>query len=684
MPDAASGASAYPHMLAPLDLGFITLPNRVVMGSMHTRLEHEENGIAKLAAFYAERARGQVGLILTAAIAPNAVGVVTPGAAVLETPDQVAEHRALTDAVHNAGGRIAMQILHSGRNSEHPGAIAPSAIRSPVKPYEPREMTADDIEETFRAFENCIKLAREAGYDGVEVMGSEGYLLNQFTSPFANRRTDEWGGSADNRLRFPTEVVRRCRKAVGDDFLIIYRQSVLDLVPNGTTAAEVIQLAKQIEGAGANIINSGIGWHEAGVPTIAHMVPRGAWSFATRRVRENVGIPVVASNRINTPEVAERIIASGDADLVSMARPFLADGLLVKKAAEGRADEINVCIACNQACLDYIFSNRTCSCLVNPRACHETETAYDPIPAAKPKKIAVVGSGPAGLTVATTAAERGHAVTLYEASTEIGGQLNMAKAVPGKEEFFALLDYYKRRLEVTGVEIRLGAATTADDLVAAGYDEIVVATGVNPRIPDIEGRDGANVLSYIDVLAGGKKVGKRVAIIGSGGIGYDVAEFLVHEGTPTSLDVPAFLAEWGVEAENTRPGGLREEGPAAPAPAREITMFQRTEGKAGRTLGKTTGWVHKASLARNKVKNVTGATYTRIDAKGLHYSVGGEDHLLEVDNVILCAGQEENSALYEALKAKGAKVHLIGGAEKAAELDARRAIDQGWRLAVAV
>lgn len=684
MPKAGSGTTPYPHMLEPLDFGFITLPNRVVMGSMHTRLEHEPDGVRKLAAFYEERARANVGLILTAAISPNPVGVITLGSAKLDSMEEVADHRVITDAVHNAGGRICMQILHSGRNSEHEGAIAPSPIKSPVKPYPPREMTEDDIETTFKAFENCAKLAREAGYDGVEIMASEGYLLNQFTSPFANQRTDRWGGATENRLRFPTEVVRRVRQAVGKDFLIVYRLSMIDLVPNGTTADEVVQLAKQVEAAGANILNSGIGWHEAAVPTIAHMVPRGGWSWATRRVKEQVSIPVIASNRINTPDVAEAIIARGDADMVSMARPFLADGELVKKAIEGRADEINVCIACNQACLDLIFTENLCSCLVNPRACHETEAEYNPTPASKPRNLAVVGSGPAGLTYAITAAGRGHTVTLYEASDEIGGQLNVAKVIPGKEEFFALIDYFKRKLEVNGVHVRLNSAPSAEDLISAQHDEIIISTGVTPRRPDIEGIDHPKVLSYLDVLVHKKRVGKRVAIIGAGGIGYDVAEFLIHDGPPTSLDMDAFLAEWGIEREGGSPGSLSPSGPAKPHPAREITLLQRTPGKPGRSLGKTTGWVHKASLARNKVVNVTGATYQRIDEDGLHYSVDGEARLLEADTIVLCTGQEPNTKLHDALKSANIRVRLIGGAEEASELDAKRAIDQGWRLAVAV
>lgn len=679
-----SPSALFPHMLAPLDLGFWTLPNRVIMGSMHTRLEHEADGIRKLAQFYRERARASVGLILTAAVAPNEVGAITVGSAKLESPDEVAEHRQITHAVHQEGGRICMQILHAGRNSEHPSAIAPSAIKSPSKPFCPREMAEEDIESTFLAFQNCIRLAREAGYDGVEIMGSEGYLLNQFTAPFANQRNDRWGGCTDNRLRFPTEVVRRCRRAVGVDFLIIYRLSVIDLVPNGTTATEVLQLAQQVEKAGANIINSGIGWHEAKVPTIAHMVPRGGWTWATRRIREAVNIPVVASNRINTPEVCEAIIARGDADLVSMARPFLADAEFVKKAMLGRSDEINVCIGCNQSCLDQIFTGKLCSCLVNPRACRETDPAYLLVPVAISRKIAVVGGGPAGLTYAITAAERGHKVTLFEQAAEIGGQLNMARQIPGKEEFGALLGYLRRKLEVNAVDVRLNVTPSVADIVAGGYDEVLVSTGVNAREIAVEGIDHPCVLGYVDVLMKHKAVGRRVAIIGAGGIGYDVAQFLIHDRPSTALDISAFLGEWGVEREGSSPGGLAPSGPAAPQPVREITLLQRTIGKPGRGLGRSTGWVHKTTLDRNGVTVITGVRYRRIDDAGLHFTVDGEDRLLEVDNVIICAGQESKREFYDALRAAGIKAELIGGAEEALELDARRTIDQGWRMGAAV
>ncbi|WP_054285161.1 NADPH-dependent 2,4-dienoyl-CoA reductase [Gulbenkiania mobilis] len=672
--------TAYPHLLAPLDLGFTTLKNRVLMGSMHTGLEEAPDGFEKMAAFYAERAAGGVGLIVTGGVGPNEEGRVAEGASMLADASEVPHHRIVTDAVHAAGGKIAMQILHTGRYSFQEKLVSASPICAPINFYRPREMSEDDIRRTIEDFARCARLAQEAGYDGVEVMGSEGYLINQFIARHTNKRTDGWGGSFENRIRFPLEVLRAVRAVVGPAFIIIYRLSMLDLVNDGSTWDEVVHLAQEVEKAGATIINTGIGWHEARIPTIATMVPRAGFAWVTRKLMGKVGIPLVTTNRINDPAVAETVLAEGCADMVSMARPFLADPDFVNKAAEGRADEINTCIACNQACLDHIFQGKLTSCLVNPRACRETELNF--APAAVPKKLAVVGAGPAGLAFATLAAERGHVVTLFDAADEIGGQFNIAKKVPGKEEFHETLRYFRRRLEVTGVSVQLGRRVEADDLT--GFDEVVLATGIVPRVPPIPGIDHPKVLSYLDVLKHGKPVGRSVAIIGAGGIGFDTAEFLTHEGVPPSLDTEAFLREWGVDSTVAAPGGLAPTGPQPHPSPRKVWLLQRKPAKPGETLGKTTGWIHRASLKMKGVEMLGGVQYERIDDAGLHIIFKGEQQVLPVDNVVICAGQEPLRALQAPLEARGIPVHLIGGADVAAELDAKRAIDQGARLAAAL
>ena len=670
--------SPYPHLLAPLDLGFTRLANRVLMGSMHTGLEDRARDFPRLAAYFAERARGGVGLMVTGGFAPNVEGWLTPLGSRLATHGAARSHRTITDAVHAEGGKIALQILHGGRYGYHPFTVAPSRIKAPINPFTPRELSAAGVERQIRAFARCGALAREAGYDGVEVMGSEGYFVNEFLAPRTNQRTDRWGGSPENRMRLPVEIVSRLREAVGRDFIVIFRLSMLDLVPDGSTWDEVVALARALETAGVTILNTGIGWHEARVPTIATSVPRAAFTWVTRKLRGLVGIPVCTTNRINTPEVAERVLADGDADMVSMARPFLADPELVNKAAAGRADEINTCIACNQACLDHVFQRKTCTCLVNPRACHETELSWEP--AATRKKVAVVGAGPAGLACATLLAERGHAVDLFDAAAEIGGQFNMARRIPGKEEFAETLRYFRRRIEVTGVRLLLGQRVGADALVAGGYDEVVLATGVVPRDPRIPGQDHPMVLSYVDVLAHGKPVGRRVAIVGAGGIGFDVAGFLVHGGH--GLDLQAWMDEWGVADPETARGGLTT--PRPPAPAREVILLQRKAAKPGAGLGKTTGWIHRAALKARKVEMLGGVSYDRIDDRGLTIGFGKEPRktrLLEVDSVVLCTGQEPLRDLQAPLQAAGVRVHLVGGADVAAELDARRAIEQGTRVA---
>ncbi|MEU3424965.1 NADPH-dependent 2,4-dienoyl-CoA reductase [Streptomyces gardneri] len=665
----------YPHLLSPLDLGFTTLPNRVIMGSMHVGLEETEHGFERMAAFYAERARGGVGLIVTGGIAPNEAGRPWDGGAKLTTPEEVAEHRLITDAVHGAGGRIAMQILHFGRYAYHPTLVAPSAIQAPISPFVPNELTDAEVEQTVEDYARCAELAKEAGYDGVEVMGSEGYLINEFIAAATNQRTDRWGGSYENRVRFPLEIVRRIRERVGEDFILVYRLSMLDLVPGGSTLEEVVQLAKEIEAAGATIINTGIGWHEARIPTIATSVPRGAYTWVTKKLMGAVSVPLVTSNRINTPEVAEEILADGRADLVSLARPFLADPAFVAKASEGRADTINTCIGCNQACLDHTFNLKITSCLVNPRACHETELVLAPTRLAK--RVAVVGAGPAGLACAVSAAERGHAVTLFDAAAEIGGQLNVAKRVPGKEEFDETLRYFRVQLAERGVEVRLNTYVSAADLEE--YDEVVVATGVSPRTPDIAGVDHPSVVSYLDVLRDGAPVGERVAIIGAGGIGFDVAEFLTDGGEGASQDPETYFRQWGVDTSYENRGGLR--APERTAPPRQVHLLQRKSTKVGAGLGKTTGWIHRTELKHRGVAMVAGVSYERIDDEGLHLTIDGEPQLLPVDTVVLCSGQDPRRDLHEELVAAGRSAHLIGGADVAAELDAKRAIDQGTRLA---
>ncbi|QPR34081.1 NADPH-dependent 2,4-dienoyl-CoA reductase [Delftia acidovorans] len=670
----------YPHLNAELDLGFTTLRNRVLMGSMHVGLEEAPNGFERMAAFYAERARGEVGLIVTGGIAPNERGRPMKGGAMMVNEHEADQHRIVTQAVHAEGGKIAMQILHFGRYAYQPGLVAPSALQAPINPFVPHALTGDEVEQTIEDFVRCAALARHAGYDGVEIMGSEGYLINEFIAARTNHRDDEWGGSYAGRMRFAVEIVRRTRQRVGPDFIIIYRLSMLDLVEGGSTLEEVIALAQAIEAAGATLLNTGIGWHEARIPTIATKVPRAAYAWVTQRVMGQVGIPLITSNRINTPEVAERLLAEGYADMVSMARPLLADGDFVRKARQGRADEINTCIACNQACLDHTFGGKITSCLVNPRACHETELVIAPAPAAK--RIAVVGAGPAGLSFAVTAAQRGHAVTLFDAASEIGGQFNIAKKVPGKEEFHETLRYFRRQLELGGVALRLGHRVEAAQLIEGGYDEIVLATGIQPRVPAIHGVDHPKVLGYLDVLQGDRPVGERVAIIGAGGIGFDVAEYLTHAGDSGAVAPRKFYAEWGIDTDYAQAGGLAQ--PQAEPSPRRVHLLQRKSTKVGDQLGKTTGWIHRTSLKARSVAMGSGVAYERIDDTGLHITVDGQPQLLEVDNVVLCAGQEPQRELHAALSAAGCSVHLIGGADVAAELDAKRAILQGTTLAASL
>ncbi|TJZ55450.1 NADPH-dependent 2,4-dienoyl-CoA reductase [Streptomyces piniterrae] len=669
--------SPYPHLTSPLDLGFTTLPNRVLMGSMHIGLEEAENGFARMAAFYAERARGGVGLIVTGGIAPNETGRPWSGGAALTTEAEAEQHRAVTAAVHREGGKIAMQILHFGRYAYHEDLVAPSAIKAPISPFVPNALSDAEVEQTIEDFVRAAGLAKLAGYDGVEIMGSEGYLINEFIAAATNHRTDRWGGSYENRIRFPVEIVRRVRERVGPDFILIYRLSMLDLVPGGSSLPEVVTLAKEIEAAGATIINTGIGWHEARIPTIATSVPRGAWAWVTKQVMGAVTVPLVTTNRINTPEKAEELLAEGYADMVSMARPFLADPEFVAKAADGRADAINTCIGCNQACLDHTFSGKITSCLVNPRACHETELVL--APTRRRKRVGVVGAGPAGLACAVAAAERGHEVTLFDAADRIGGQLNIARKVPGKEEFNETLRYFRNRLDHWKIDVRLGTAVTAETLTACGFDETVLATGVTPRSPQIPGTDHPKVVSYLDVLRDGAPVGERVAIIGAGGIGFDVAEFLTDDGEAASLDPEAFFRQWGVDTGYGAPGGLQ--APSRKAPPRTVHLLQRKPTKVGAGLGKTTGWIHRTELRHRGVTMVAGAEYHLIDDAGLHVTVDGTREVIEVDTVVLCAGQEPRRDLYETLLAAGQAVHLIGGADVAAELDAKRAIQQGTELA---
>ncbi|EJR0220355.1 NADPH-dependent 2,4-dienoyl-CoA reductase [Raoultella planticola] len=672
--------SHYPSLFAPLDLGFTQLKNRVLMGSMHTGLEEHADGAQRLAAFYAERARHGVALIVTGGIAPTASGVTMAGGAVLDDARHLVQHRYITDAVHREGGKIALQILHTGRYSYQPRPVAPSALQAPINRFAPHALSHDEILQLIDDFARCAQLAREAGYDGVEVMGSEGYLINEFLAARTNQRDDPWGGDYARRMRFAVEVVRAVRERAGHDFIIIYRLSMLDLVNDGSTLPEVIKLAQAIEAAGATIINTGIGWHEARIPTIATPVPRGAFSWVTRKLKGAVSIPLVTTNRINDPDVADAILARGDADMVSMARPFLADGEFLSKAQSGRADEINTCIGCNQACLDQIFAGKVTSCLVNPRACHETLMPV--MPAAAPKRLAVVGAGPAGLAFAVNAAARGHSVTLFDAQQEIGGQFNIAKQIPGKEEFYETLRYYRRMLDLHGVNLQLGQLVTADRLLE--FDETILATGIAPRMPAIAGITHPKVMSYLDVLRDKAPVGQRVAIIGCGGIGFDTAMYLSQPGVATSQNIDAFCREWGIDTTLQSAGGLRPEGPQLEKSPRRIVMLQRKASKPGDGLGKTTGWIHRATLLARGVKMIPGVSYQKIDDEGLHVTIGGESQILHVDQVIICAGQEPKRELADPLRAAGKVVHQIGGCDVAMELDARRAIAQGTKLALEI
>ncbi len=669
----------YPHMLAPLDLGFTTLKNRVLMGSMHTGLEEVANGHERMAAYFGERAKGGVGLIVTGGIGPNTEGGTHPNTKKLVTEEDIAGHKQITDAVHEHDGKICMQILHTGRYAYSPDQVAPSAIKSPINPFTPRALTDSEVYKQIDDFVFTSVQAQKAGYDGVEIMGSEGYFLNQFIAARTNQREDDWGGSYENRIRLPIEVVRKIREAVGEHFIIIFRLSMLDLVDGGSTAEEVIQLGKAVEKAGATIINTGIGWHEAQIPTIATKVPRAAFTWVTARFRKELSVPVITSNRINTPEVAEEVLARGDADMVSMARPFLADPDFVIKAQENRADEINTCIGCNQACLDHVFGGVMTSCLVNPRACHETELHI--LATTSSKKIAVVGAGPAGLAAATTAASRGHQVTLFDGADEIGGQFNIAKQIPGKEEFFETLRYYGKQIEITGVDLKLNHRVTAEELNNGGFDQVIVATGIAPRMPNIEGIDHPKVLNYLDVIGGKQHVGKKVAIIGAGGIGFDTAEYITHAGESTSQNIPAFMKEWGIDMTFGSRSGI-EGITAQPEPSpREVYLLQRKSTRVGKGLGKTTGWVHRAGLAMKGVRMMPSCDYKRIDDDGLHLTVGDEPTTLDVDTIIICAGQDPMREIIEGLTVPH---HLIGGADVAAELDAKGAINQATRLAAQI
>ena len=670
----------YPHLLAPLDLGFTTLKNRVLMGSMHTGLEEEKNGYLRMAAYFEERAKGGVGLIVTGGIAPNRQGWVAPFSSKLTTKRVARKHRQITEAVHKHDGKICLQILHSGRYGYHPLAVSASSIKSPIGMFKPKALSERGIQKTINDYARCAALAKYAGYDGVEIMGSEGYLINQFIAKRTNRRTDGWGGSYENRIKFPLEIVRRTREKVGNDFILIFRLSMLDLVEGGSTWDEIVQLAKELEKAGVTIINTGIGWHEARIPTIATMVPRGAFSWVTKRMMGEVNIPLVTTNRINTPEIGEKILAEGHADMVSMARPLLADPHFVNKAKEGKAEEIITCIGCNQACLDHAFNRKVASCLVNPLACHETEVQINK--SASPKKIAVVGAGPAGLAYATTAAERGHKVTLFEKASEIGGQFNMAKKIPGKEEFYETLRYYKVMIEKYGVELQLN--TLFEPSRSTDFDHVILASGIHPRTPNIDGIKHSKTVSYVDVLKDKVKLGKKVALMGAGGIGFDVAEYITHEGKSTALDTSAFMREWGVDMELDARGGVEGIKAEKPKNPREVYLLQRKSSKVGAGLGKTTGWVHRFTLRNKNVKMINGVEYKRIDDHGLHYTKKDKTTVLDVDHVVICAGQVSNTDLFEDIKKINPNVQLIGGAFKAAELDAKEAINQAVRMAAVI
>jgi len=663
--------SLFPSLLSPIDLGPFTVPNRALMGSMHTGLEETEGGMERLAAFYRARVEGGAGLIVTGGFSPDDVGGIFGHAATLKSESDADRHHVITASVHDAGGRILAQILHAGRYSYHDNSVAPSAIRSPINSQTPRELTERDIEGTINAYVNAAQMARKAGYDGVEIMGSEGYLINQFIVRHTNHRTDSWGGDYTNRVRFPLEIVRRTREATGPDFCIIYRLSMLDLVADGSTWEETVYLAKEIEKAGANVINTGIGWHEARIPTIAQAVPRGGYSWVTAKMMGEISIPLITTNRINTPDVAEQIIANHQADMVSMARPFLADPDFIRKAADGQPDRINTCIACNQACLDHIFQGQYATCLVNPRAGNETLLSWQPAETAK--RIAVVGAGPAGMAAASVAGERGHDVTLFEAADRIGGQFNLAREVPGKEEFSETLRYFSGELERHGVKIKLNTQAGADDLIAGEFDEVILASGITPRTPDIEGLNHSSVISYIDILTGTKTAGENVIIIGGGGIAFDVALYLLEGNSKSHLDADTFRQTWGIDEE-----------PHRDLPERCITMLQRTPGGMGKRLGKTTGWVHRLIVKRHNVKQMGGVTYEKIDDAGLHIEFGGTPQVIVSDTIILCAGQLSNDELLLPLQNAGIPVHLIGGAKLAGELDAKRAFDEGTRLAASL
>ena len=669
----------YKHIFEPLDLGFTTLKNRVLMGSMHTGLEEEKNGIDKIAAYYAERARGGVGLIVTGGIAPNIQGWTGPFSARMSSKKHAKHHQKITKAVHAEGGKICMQILHAGRYGYHPFNVAPSAKKSPITPFTPFKLWESGIKRTINDFVNSAKLSKLAGYDGIEIMGSEGYLINQFIAKRTNKRTDNWGGDYENRMRLPIELVKQTREAVGKDFIIIYRLSMLDLVEGGSSWKEIVKLGKAIEAAGATIINTGIGWHESRIPTIATSVPRAAFTWVTKKMKEEIKIPLITSNRINMPETAEKVLAEGHADMISMARPFLADPEWVNKAKAEKSDEINTCIGCNQACLDHVFQRKVASCLVNPRACHETELNY--LPTDNKKKIAVVGAGPAGLAAATISAERGHEVTLFDAASETGGQFNMAKQIPGKEEFYETLRYFNKQIDLHNVNLKLETKVSTDDLANSDFDEIILATGIKPRELKIEGSNHSKVLSYIDVLKHKKPVGKRVAVIGAGGIGFDVSEYLSHEGESTAVNVDAWLKEWGIDKTLEARSGIEGITPDFEQSPREIFMFKRSKGKFGGNLGKTTGWIHRSTLKKKKVQFIGEVAYNKIDDDGLHYTQNEEQKVLKVDNVVICAGQTPFKELYQPLLDLGKNVHVIGGADFASELDAKRAINQGARLA---